>query len=173
MGLDISSNVIFMRAMRESEAQNRSIASDPFKLVEGYQAYIIQRPIPASGKLIQPHSTRSGADSEFAVLVVRTDTLLDKFPQLLPGMRDLLYKATYSETDPEGHLHQQQTPAATWLESIIFPRLRASLKLDSTSQPFVLLVEQQLGWGIITQVSEFKIAKIQSNRPLTHIPNAR
>jgi len=41
-------------------------------------------------------------------------------------------------------------PAASWLESIIFPHLRSSLELDSTSQPFVLLVEQQPGWGIIS-----------------------
>jgi|GEM_PF-873329 len=150
LGLDISSNVFFMQTIRESEAQNRSIASDPFKLVEGYQAYIIHRPIPASSKPMQSHSFKSGADNEFAVLVVRTDTLLDSKQQLPPGIQELLYKATYSETDPRGHLQQHQAPAATRLESIIFPHLRASLKLDSTSQPFVLLVEQQLGWGIIS-----------------------
>ena len=99
---------------------------------------------------MQPHSFKSGADNEFAVLVIRTDTLLDNTPQLLPGMRELLYKATYSETDPQGHLQQHQAPAASWLESILFPHLRASLELDSTSQPFVLLVEQQLGFGIIS-----------------------
>ncbi|MGB7930673.1 MAG: hypothetical protein WCH04_00350 [Gammaproteobacteria bacterium] len=33
---------------------------------------------------------------------------------------------------------------------MIFPYLRASLKLNSNSQPFVLLVEQQLGWRIIS-----------------------
>ena len=150
LGLDISSNVFFMQAIRESEAQNRSVASDPFKLVEGYHAYIIQRPIPVTSKLIKSNSVRSGADSEFAVLVVRTDTLLDKPPQLLPGMRELLYKATYRETDPKGHLQQHQAPAASRMESILLPHLRASLKLNSTSQPFVLLVEQQLGWGIIS-----------------------
>jgi PAS domain S-box-containing protein len=150
LGLDISSNAIFMNAVRESEAQNRSVASDPFKLVEGYQAYILQRPIPASSKLKHPHSTRSGADSEFAVLVIRTDTLIDKTPQLLPGMRELLYKATYTETNPEGCLQQHQAPAASWLESLLFPHLRDTLALDSTSQPFILLVEQQLGWGFIS-----------------------
>jgi two-component system sensor kinase FixL len=150
LGLDISSNVIFMQALKESEAQNRSISSDPFELVEGYRAYIIHRPIPASNKQMQPHSNKSGADMEFAVLVVRTDTLLDEDPQLLPGMRERLYKATYSETAPEGYLQQHEAPAASWLESIIFPRLRVVMKLDSVSQPFVLLVEQQLGWGIIS-----------------------
>jgi two-component system, LuxR family, sensor kinase FixL len=150
LGLDISSNVFFMQAIRESEAKNRSVASDPFKLVEGYQAYIIQRPTPASSKQLQPHSSKNGADSEFAVLVVRTDTLLDRKPQLLPGMRELLYKVTYSETDPKGHLQQHKTPAASWLESKIFPHLHVTMELDSKSQPFVLLAEQQLGWEIIS-----------------------
>jgi len=65
-------------------------------------------------------------------------------------MRELLYKATYSETDPGGHLLQHHGPEANWLESIIFPHLRARLELDSSSQIFVLLVEQQLSWGIIS-----------------------
>lgn len=150
LGLDISSNVFFMQTIRESEAQNRSVASDPFKLVEGYQAYIIHRPIPASSKPMQSHSFKSGADNEFAVLVIRTDTLVDSKPQLPLGMQELLYKATYSETDPRGHLQQHHAPEATWLESMIFPHLRARLGLDSSSQPFALLVEQQLGWGIIS-----------------------
>ena len=46
---------------------------------------------------------------------------------------ELLYKATYSETDPGGHLQQHQAPAATSLETITFPHLRVRLKLDSTS----------------------------------------
>jgi PAS domain S-box-containing protein len=152
LGLDISSNVFFMQTIKESEAQNRSVASDPFKLVEGYQAYIVHRPIPASSKPMQSHSFKSGADNEFAVLVVRTDTLLDSKLQLPPGMQELLYKATYSETDPRGHLQQHHAPVANWLESIIFPYLRTSLELNSSSQPFVLLVEQQLGWEIISWV---------------------
>jgi len=150
MGLDISSNGFFMQALRESELKNRSVASDPFKLIEGYQAYIIQRPIPVTDNQMQFRSSKSGADIEFAVLVIRTDTLMDKKPQLLPGMRELLYKSTYSETDPAGYLQQQVAPAASWLETKLFPHLRASMKLDSASQPFALLVEQQLGWGMIS-----------------------
>ena len=150
LGLDISSNGFFMQALQESEAQNRSVASDPFKLIEGYQAYIIQRPIPVTDEQMQFHSSKSGADIEFAVLVIRTDTLLDKTPQLLPGMRELLYKSTYSETEPAGYLQQHEAPAASWLETKLFPHLRASMKLESTSQPFALLVEQQLGWGMVS-----------------------
>jgi PAS domain S-box-containing protein len=150
LGLDLSSNGFFMRALQESEMLNHSVSSDPFKLLEGDLAYIISRPIPASDKLVQPYSNNSGADGEFAVLVIRADTLLDREHYPLPGMRDLLYNAAFRETDPKGYLHLHEAPATSWLESKIFPRLRVSMMLDSISQPFVLLVEHQLGWGIIS-----------------------
>ncbi len=150
MGLDLSSNVFFTRALEESEILNSPTSSDPFRLVEGDLAYIIHRPVPSTDKLSQSYSSQYGADGEFAVLVVRADTLLDREHHPLPGMRELLYRAEYDETDPRGHLHLHEAPATSWLESIIFPRLRLGMMLDSTSQPFALLVEHQLGWGIIS-----------------------
>jgi len=150
LGLDLSSNAFFLRALEESEMLNSSVSSDPFKLIEGDLAYVIHRPIPSSDKWEQSYSNKSGSDGEFAVLVIRADTLLDREHHPLPGMRELLYKAEYNDTDPRGHLHLHEAPAISWLESKIFPRLRLSMMLDSTSQPFALLVEHQLGWGIIS-----------------------
>jgi two-component system sensor kinase FixL len=150
LGLDLGSNEFFMRALQESEILNQSISSDPFKLVEGELAYIIHKPVPASGEQTQPYSRKSGADGEFAVLVIRADTLLDTEHHPLPGMRELLYRSEYEETDPRGYLHLHEAAATSWLESKIFPRLRLSMALDSASQPFILLVEHQLGWGIIS-----------------------
>ena len=150
MGLDLSSNVFFMRALEDSELRNSPVSSDPFELVEGYLAYIVHRPIPASDKWKQPSSSDYGADGEFAVLVVRADTLLDWEHRTLPGMRELLYRSGYDIADPRGHLHLREAPATSWLESIIFPRLHSNMILDSTSQPFALFVEHQLGWGIVS-----------------------
>jgi PAS domain S-box-containing protein len=150
MGLDLSSNAFFVRALRQSQSLNRSVSSDPFKLVEGDRAYIIHRPIPASDQRAQAAFSKSGADAEFAVLVIRADTLLDREYQPLPGMRTLLYKAGYDERDPRGYLDLRDGPRTSWLASKLFPRLRASMMLDSISQPFVLLVERQLDWGIIS-----------------------
>ena len=150
LGLDLSSNVFFMRALEESETLNSAVSSDPFELVEGDLAYIIHRPIPSPDKWSKSLSRKYGADVEFAVLVIRADTFLERPPDTLPGMRALLYKAEYDETDPSGHLYLHETSATSWLESKIFPRLRLSTMLDSTSQPFALLFEHQLGWGIIS-----------------------
>ena len=150
LGLDLSSNNFFMRALRESEVRNQAVASDPFKLVEGYLGYIIHRPIPASNAQTQPHSTSNEGDTQFAVLVVRADSLLDSSPQLLPGMRELLYKETFSEQDPKGYLQRRGEARAGWVASKIFPHLRVRMQVDSVSQPFVLLVDQQLGWWVIS-----------------------
>lgn len=150
LGLDLSSNEFFTRTLPQSEMLNSSVSSDPFKLIEGDLAYIIHRPIPVSDKRVQSYSNKSGAEDEFAVLVILADTLLDRKKHPLPGMRALLYKSTYSETDPSGRLYLHEAPPTSWLESKLFPQLRVSMMLDSISQPFVLLIEHQLGWGIIS-----------------------
>jgi two-component system sensor kinase FixL len=150
LGLDLASNKFFAKALHESELGNRVVSSDPFKLVEGYLGYIIHRPIPAAYQQIQRHPAGKKENTQFAVLVIRADTLLENTPHLLPGMRELLYRATFSETDPGGYLQRRGETAAGWLASRIFPLLHASLPVDSASQPFVLLVEQRLGWGIFS-----------------------
>ena len=150
LGLDISSNVFFMDSLRQSELQNRSIASDPFTLVEGNLAYVVHRPVPETSKAIQRDLHRGHADMQFAVLVIRADALLENDPQLPAGTREVLYKNTFDESDPRGYLHHQEAMHVSWSESALFPHLRASMALNSASQPFVLLREQQLGWGIIS-----------------------
>jgi len=150
LGLDISSNGFFMRALEESVRLKRSISSDPFKLVEGDLAYLVHRPIPASDKDGSAQVVNSGAQGGLVMLVILADTLLERVGHLLPGMRELLYNPSFSSTDPKGRLHLHEGLEASWLESRLFPRLSVNKVLDSKSQPFVLLVEQQLGWRIIS-----------------------
>jgi diguanylate cyclase (GGDEF)-like protein len=150
LGLDISSNGVFMRALEESVRLKRSIASDLFKLVEGDLAYLVHRPIPASDKGGSAQVGNSGAQGGLVMLVILADTLLDRGGHLLPGMRELLYNPSFSSTDPKGRLHLHEGLEASWLKSRLFPPLSVNKVLDSKSQPFVLLVEQQLDWRIIS-----------------------
>jgi two-component system, LuxR family, sensor kinase FixL len=150
MGLDLSSNDFFIEALHESERLNRSVSSKPFTLVEGDLAYVIHRPVVFSDKQLTLYSHNSRAEAEFALLVIRADTLLDREQHPQPGMRELLYNPSYNEADPAGYLHLHESPPASRLESIIFPLLRTRMTLDSASQPFVLVAEHQLGWGIIS-----------------------
>lgn len=150
LGLDIGSNEKFRRSFQESEQQDRMMSTEPFVLVQGHLAYLLHRPInePENGGLSS--FTKSEAQRGFVELVILADTLLDRGGHPLPGMQELLYHPAFSRTDPEGHLHFHEAPEPGWLESRLFPRLSINRSLDSESQPFVLLIEQQLGWGIIS-----------------------
>lgn len=150
LGLDVSSNDFFMRSLKKSEQEGRAVSTDPFELVEGDLAYLLHRPIPEPGDERVSSVSKSGAQDGFAVLVIRADTLLDRAGHVLPGTRELLYNPAFSSTDPKGHLHLHEGAEAGWLESRLFPRLSMSRTLDSDSQPFVLLIQQQLGWNIIS-----------------------
>lgn len=150
LGLDVSSNEFFMRSLQKSERQERAVSTDPFSLVEGDLAYLLHRPIPEPGNGEKSTVSKSGAQEGFAVLVIRADTLLDYSAHALPGMRELLYNPVFKPADPRGHLYVQEAPENGWLVTSLFPRLRASRPLDSESQPFVLLIEQQLDWSIIS-----------------------
>jgi diguanylate cyclase (GGDEF)-like protein len=150
LGLDIGSNELFMRSFQQSEQQDRMVSTDPFTLVQGHLAYLLQRPIHEPGNGGVSSFSKSGAQGGFVELVILADTLLDRGGHLLPGMRELLYNPAYPGTNPKGHLHLHEAAEGGWLESRLFPRLSMSRSLDSESQPFVLLIEQQLGWGVIS-----------------------
>ena len=119
-------------------------------LVQGHLAYLLQRPIPEPENGGVSSFSRSGAQGGFVELVIRADTLLDRANHVLPGMRELLYHPSFASSDPKGYLHLHEASEAGWLASRLFQRLSLNRVLDSESQPFVLLIEQQLGWGIIS-----------------------
>ena len=150
LGLDVGSNELFMQSLQQSEQEQRAVSTAPFKLIQGHLAYLLQRPVPepGNGRVSSFHS--SGAQDGFAQLVIRADTLLDEDDDILPGTYGLLYNPLFKPTDPRGHLSVHEEVEDGWLVSALFPRLRFTRSLNSESQPFVLLAEQQLGWGIIS-----------------------
>ena len=150
LGLDVGSNEFLLQSLQQSEREGRVVSTHPFTLVQGHLAYLLHRPIPAPGNGDPPPFSRSGAQGGFVGLVVRADTLLESGGHRVPGMRELLYHPSFDSTDPEGHLHMDDTAKAGWLESRLFPRLTMSRSLDTKSQPFVLRIDQQLGWSIIS-----------------------
>ncbi len=91
-----------------------------------------------------------GFPHRFAVLVILTDTLMDRASHFLPGMQELLYNPSFTSTDPAGYLHFHKAPPTGWLASRLFSRLSMRQALTCQSQPFILLIEQQLGWHVIS-----------------------
>jgi len=150
IGLDIGSNTFLMHSLQKSEQEERMVSTDPFSLVQGHLAYLLQKPIPLPENRGLSSVRNSGAEGGFVELVILTDTLLDRTVHTLPGMRELLHNPSFSSTDSNGFLYLHEAVEADWLETRLFPRLSMSRPLDSKSQPFVLLIEQQLGWSLIS-----------------------
>lgn len=150
LGLDLNSNEFLVRALRKSESANHAAISIPFKMVKGDLAYLINRPVPKpqlpGGATISDEYFKD----RFVMLVIRTETLLERKTQATLGMRELLYHPEFDRTDPQGHLFFQEGPVVGWLESSLFPYLSASRVMETASQPFELLVEQQLGWRVLS-----------------------
>ena len=150
LGLDLSSNHFFKRALDKSERLKRSIASDPFKLIEGDLAYLIHKPILAAEQGNQAYINKSGAQGGFAILVIRADSLLASENHVFPGITELLYNPAYDYTDNRGHLYRNNATEISEFESKLFPHLLFRKTITSESQPFVLRIEQQLGWNIVS-----------------------
>jgi len=150
LGLDLSSNHFFKRALDKSERLKRSIASDPFKLIEGNLAYLIHKPILTAEHGNQAYINKSGAQGGFAILVIHADSLLAPESHTFPGITELLYNPAYDYTDNKGHLYKNNATEMSEFESKLFPHLLFSKTVTSESQPFVLRIEQQLGWNIVS-----------------------
>jgi len=150
LGLDLNSHEFLLRALNNAESTNRAAISIPFRLVEGDLAYLILRPVP------KPRLPGGVAVSEqyfrdrFVMLVIRTETLLDSQTQSTLGARELLYHPDFERADPAGRLALHEGPVVGDLESRLFPCLKADRVIESESQPFQLIVEQQLGWHVLS-----------------------
>ncbi len=150
LGLDLDSTEFLRIALLESRGAERAAITIPFKLVEGDWAYLISRRVPQT-ELPGGVSIGENASIErFVALVIRTNTLLDRGVHPLLGMREQLYHPEFDKTDPAGHLYLNEGPAVSRLESRLFPRYRVSRVVENDSQPFELLVEQQLGWHVLS-----------------------
>jgi diguanylate cyclase (GGDEF)-like protein len=150
LGLDLSANESLVRALHRSESGNQAAISIPFRTVEGDLAYLINRPVP---KPQLPDGTTISDQyfkHRFVVLVIRTETLLERKALATPGMRLLLYHPEFEKTDSAGHLFFQEGPVVGRLESSLFPHFSLSRVMENASQPFELVVDQQLGWPVLS-----------------------
>ncbi|GAO34750.1 hypothetical protein SCT_0130 [Sulfuricella sp. T08] len=143
LGLDMDSVPSMRLAMNASGHHEHTVATHPFRLVQGDSAYVMFRPV------VPLHTTgaRSGDETRlFASLVIKTQSILPSLGADLPGLRFSLYHADFPAHKPEGELIHFERHGRSALETYLFPKLRYERKLETKSQPFILLAEQQLGW---------------------------
>jgi len=145
LGLDLNSNAIFIESLHESAKLHVPVVTKPFELVEGKIAYVIHRPI----KDKQSADVKDGFDDRYVMLVILAKSLFKDSPPLNANYGVTLYNSNVAKGAREGLLYQQTLPAYGDLRTVLFPKLSMTLPLESKTQPFVLLVERQLGWGTL------------------------
>jgi len=142
IGVDMDSASFLRDALNQSKKLQSSVATIPFKLVEGPQRYILSRPVPDSPR--RGHYKRKQA---FALLEVNTEAIKKDIALLVENLGFRLYYASYSSDEPKGLLLHITASAPNRLEAWLFPKLTAERKLDSRGQPFAFRVDKQLGWS--------------------------
>lgn len=147
LGLDLSSNKFLINSLRQSAKLNRPVITEPFKLVEGDLAYLIHSPI--EGNENKHFINNKGVAPRYVILVILAKSLFDDKLMSMQDFNVTLYDGRFKLSDPKGRLHNQSSKNKTFIEKTIFPNLSLSLVLKNKTQPFVLHVEKQLGWGAI------------------------
>ena len=142
IGADMDSAPFLRDALNQSKKLQSSVATIPFKLVEGPRGYVLFHPVPDP-----PRGDHSKQKQALALLEVNVEAIQKKIALLVENIEFRLYYASYSSDEPEGLLLHIAASAPNRLEARLFPKLTAERKLDSRSQPFALRVDKQLGWS--------------------------
>jgi diguanylate cyclase (GGDEF)-like protein len=97
-------------------------------------------------------------EDRYVMLVILAKSL---FKKSLVEMQDFditLFHSDFDRNDVTGHLYRQLSPSVSFIESTLFPKLSFNRKLNSETQPFLLSVEKQLGWGMLNWWLLFTLA---------------
>jgi len=145
LGLDLNSNEFLIESLRQSAKMKSPVVTNPFNLIEGDLAYLIQKPVEDHVK----RSYRDGVANRYVMLVILAESL---FKDTLSSFQDIgvtLYNSKFELDDKKGYLHHLTQKQKTFFEELLFPKLSSSSILSNKTQPFVLSIEKQLGWGIL------------------------
>ena len=145
LGLDLDSNTFFVESLEKSAKLNIPVSTKPFELVEGKIAYVIHRPI----KDKKENVVTNGVADRYVMLVLLAKSLFGGSLATMPDSSVTLYHSDFSPNSQEGVLYKQTQHTVSALPSILLPKLTITLPLESKTQPFVLLVSKQLGWGVL------------------------
>ena len=142
-GLDILSSDVLKVAMEMSFTRGEPVATRPFDLAEGGRGYVLHRPVQyLAGR--PPSAFEAPA---YVLLALKSEKL---FSDLAGRPPRVVVRLTHREMDPDQeNAEVLLLPAlpATTSEQLLLPKFKNQQILDLNSQPFLLSVEWQLGWG--------------------------
>lgn len=142
VGLDMDSVPHLRQALHEALIRRVAAASNPFVLVEGDDAYVMFRHAERSASRSSARPEYGFAGPLTALLVMKATALLPSSPAPLVSHRLQITRAG-TPLDPPLYA-VPATPAASRLQTWLFPTLRLQTSDLSISQPMQLTVERQI-----------------------------
>ncbi|KZE33315.1 hypothetical protein AVW16_09135 [Crenobacter luteus] len=137
IGLDVGYADFQRETLLASVDAGHAVASRPYPLIEGQTGYLLMRP-----------ADTAGAPRRFVGMVVNSELFAPQRAELPDGMRVRLWHSRYGPDDRHGRFFDKAASAArSPLETLLFPRLTATRRVGSDSQPFMLDASWQLGWS--------------------------
>lgn len=148
LGLDMESVPFLQRALHESLRRHASVASHPFRLVEGQRAYVVFSAIPQFFQLEDASPAIAIRNDLVAVMVIEAGRLAEpaRFP-VFDGGEVLVYHKDFSPDDPKGQLLATSGKARSPVEAAVFPHFTYKKQLAASGEPYSLMVTRQLGWS--------------------------
>jgi len=144
LGLDLQANNFFRESFIEGIKTQSSVASVPFKLIEGPRVYLLHRQVLRN----QPfnHKRDNLEDAKFAVLVVKSNSLIKPIEKQRQGFTVVLYHRDFGSDDRKGHLYHYQGKNKSAIEKLMFPLLIDERVIDSGIENLRMYRQQQMGW---------------------------
>ncbi len=141
IGVDMDSSHFLSDALNKSKRIQASVATIPFRFVDGSLGYVLFHPVPDAPK--GDHSKRKQA---FVLLAVNAEAIYNNIAFLVENIELRLYHTSHTSNEQQGMLLHIKTSVPNSLDARLFPLLTNERKLDSQGQPFTLRVDKQLGW---------------------------
>ncbi len=135
LGLDVTDRLSIAGA-----SGPRTIATKPFRLLEGEDGYGMTRPAASW--------TIDGAGHPpllWVGLVIKTAAMKPELATLPVGMQ----VSAWHDADRQARLFDLAAPQVSAFEARWFPQLTLGTRIASDSQPYVLETRWQLGWSVL------------------------
>ncbi|MGZ8213295.1 MAG: diguanylate cyclase domain-containing protein [Methylosarcina sp.] len=142
IGTDIGSAPFLNDVLEKAAKWQATVASVPFKLIDGPRGYILFRPIPGP-----PKGSIAKRKEAVALLEVNAEAIEKEIAPLVKNLEFRLYHTAYPSDEGKDQLIHLPAPSPDRLEARFLPKLTAERKLENRGQPFALKVDKQLGWA--------------------------
>lgn len=148
LGLDMESIPFLKQAVTDSLQRRASVASHPFKLVEGILAYVVFCPITQTFHRDDSPFALDTPDQLVVDMVIDAAKLVqpEKFP-LFKGGEVIIYHKDFPADDEKGQLLKMSAEPRSAMEAAVFPAFVYNKSLATLGEPFSVVIKRQVGWS--------------------------